>query len=1049
MGIVSQLKQFSQMIFQPYARRYPIGGTIVNNSRRDYSRTRMDAANIVMAPIQWGMRQFIEAPPVVEIDGTLDSGHDAVRLIRKPNGFYTGNHLLMVSLMSLWIDGNSYWIIVRDERTDEPIQLWFVPPWLLEPVSETAETFIEYYRYTPLGKEFPIEPRDVVHVRYGLDPHNMRKGLGPVKTAVREVYSDEEASNFSASILTNQGMPGVLIMPDTDRVIPQKDVDDVSDYFKNRMRGDSRGEPFVMGMRARVEQFGWEPSKIDLRAIREIPEERVAALLGIPAAVIGFGSGLAQTKVGAPQPVSAKLWTPTGEIAMGDVVEGQVIATPNGWKPVEAVYPQGEQDIYRVTFQDGSTAESTLNHLWNVHTPNNGWQTLTLEDVAKFSPSKLKRAAVPEQGVVEFDERKMLISPYLLGVMIADGTFCGNMTVSNLNYEIIERVWKELPEDYALTHTGEGDYRIGHQKRMSNGKGGGSGRMSPMVAELRRLGLWMKKSNEKFIPDEYKYNSAEVRRDVLRGIMDGDGWVHRTGQPIIEQSSERLADDVTWLVQSLGGYTKRSAKRANTSERLIAGRPFRSRHDRTMLYLVMPDATDAFWCSEKREKARKKAKTCRRRFRSIEYVRREEAQCIKIDGSLYLTDNFIATHNTMTEMRRLAYENAIIPTQAMFREEWGEKILPEFETNEDAELTFDISNVRVLQEDEGKKIERLSMAVKDGWLPVSVAQGLAGYPVDETQAVYLRRAMNTESPAQIETASAAVTRREKAAVRVRAKREPSEQGVAFYELQGRAGEELTAMYEGELAERFGEMADGVAREFETRAGERMLHSGNGSARKQDEDLQMVAEAAVESVFSRKNNREVLGKADHYVRTARRTIASYNEAYRQGAEMSADLETALTSVARNRDHLPDLKAQTKGAVTRAIRAGREAGEGIFDISERIKDKVGAGPWKTKEYRAHIIARTETRYAQNISSVELGKLQGAPYFEVLDARLGPTDSYCMSIDGEIVTANDAEYLSWSEHPNGTRAFAPIFDAEAVPATIRPETEDRDRDAVAHRG
>jgi HK97 family phage portal protein len=657
-----------------------------------------------MAPVQWGQRQFLEAPPVVELDGEVDPQHAAVRLIRKPNPFYTGNHLLMASLMSLWVYGNTYWIVVRDGRTGEPVQLWFVPPWLIEPYSDDEREFVQFYRYTPMGREFEIDVRDVVHVRYGLDPSNIRKGLSPLSTVYREVFTDEEAANFAASVLVNQGMPGVVIMPDTDRSIPQSDVDDVKGYFKERMRGDNRGEPFVMGMRAKVEQFGWEPSKIDLRALREIPEERVAALLGIPAAVVGFGSGLAQTKVGA----------------------------------------------------------------------------------------------------------------------------------------------------------------------------------------------------------------------------------------------------------------------------------------------------------------------------------------------------------TMEEMRRLAYENAIIPAQTMFTEEWDQKLLFEFETNEDATLTFDRSDVRVLQEDEGKKIERLSTAVKDGWLPVSVAQELAGYPVDETQAVYLRRGMTVTSPASVETASA--TRRAVKNATPRMKRQPSERGMDYYDRQESARDELSGEWGEELVERFNELGEAVREAFEGRVAEiGLMAGGNGHREKVSENpaMETAGAEAVDDAFKSRSNQQILNKGEWYTRISRRAIRDYNEAYAAGLDMSDELETRLISAARTRANMPDLIAQSKGAVTRAIREGKRNGESVFQIAGRIRDTVGAGPWKSAETRAEVIARTETRFAQNLATVEIGKAEGAAYYEVIDAQLGPTDAYCESIDGEIVTAADAEYLSWSEHPNGTRAFAPYFDDDAEPATIRPETEDRERDAVTNRG
>src|SRR3546814_2618913 len=48
---------------------------------------------------------------------------------------------------------------------------------------------------------------------------------------------------------------------------------------------------------------------MDTGGARDVAEERVCALLGIPAAVVGFGAGLQQTKVGATmQQMSKQAW---------------------------------------------------------------------------------------------------------------------------------------------------------------------------------------------------------------------------------------------------------------------------------------------------------------------------------------------------------------------------------------------------------------------------------------------------------------------------------------------------------------------------------------------------------------------------------------------------------------------------------------------------------------------------------------------------------------------------------------------------------------------
>jgi hypothetical protein len=46
-------------------------------------------------------------------------------------------------------------------------------------------------------------------------------------------------------------------------------------------------------------QLGFAPRDLDLSALRNVAEERVCAALGVPAAVVGFGTGLEQTKLGA------------------------------------------------------------------------------------------------------------------------------------------------------------------------------------------------------------------------------------------------------------------------------------------------------------------------------------------------------------------------------------------------------------------------------------------------------------------------------------------------------------------------------------------------------------------------------------------------------------------------------------------------------------------------------------------------------------------------------------------------------------------------------
>ncbi|MFV7869624.1 phage portal protein, partial [Enterococcus faecium] len=56
-----------------------------------------------------------------------------------------------------------------------------------------------------------------------------------------------------------------------------------------------------------VQPYGFNPQQLNMSEGRDVAEERVCACLGIPVAVVGFGAGLQQTKVGATMEEMRKL----------------------------------------------------------------------------------------------------------------------------------------------------------------------------------------------------------------------------------------------------------------------------------------------------------------------------------------------------------------------------------------------------------------------------------------------------------------------------------------------------------------------------------------------------------------------------------------------------------------------------------------------------------------------------------------------------------------------------------------------------------------------
>lgn len=257
-------------------------------------------SSTVMAPLEWITRTFPEAPLAVAKlldDGQeeVEPGHDLIRLLHRPNPYFTGPLLWQATILDYYLNGNAYWWKIRD-RGGKVAQLWWIPSVFVEPEvnDQTNQTsFIDYYKYNPNGAEVKIDPDNIVHFRYGVDPEDMRIGRSPLKSVLREVFTDDQGANYTAAILKNMGIPGLIITPTGD-----SDVGAVSDpkVLKERLtqqfNGDDKGAPLVSEAPIKVEQFSWDPEQLNLRELRKIPEERVSAVLGVPAIVAGLGAGL-------------------------------------------------------------------------------------------------------------------------------------------------------------------------------------------------------------------------------------------------------------------------------------------------------------------------------------------------------------------------------------------------------------------------------------------------------------------------------------------------------------------------------------------------------------------------------------------------------------------------------------------------------------------------------------------------------------------------------------------------------------------------------------
>jgi len=364
---------------------------------------------------------------------------------------------------------------------------------------------------------------------------------------------------------------------------------------------------------------------------------------------------------GRAQPLTANVLTPDGWRQIGDLTVGDLVVGSNGRPtPVLGVFPQGRKSIYRVTTQDGASTLACGEHLWTVHTvddrrhgrPSRVLQTQDM--IGKLRRGSAHRYELPLVAPVEFVPQDVPMDPYALGLLLGDGCLTTSTTpsFSTADHELAEAFEAALP-DVELVRKNDVDYVV----RQGKGHRGGVLVANPLTATMRVLGLAGTGSTTKFVPQTYLMNSAEVRLAVLQGLLDSDGgpvtrnW--RNCRIQYTTCSERLRDDVVFLVRSLGGVASwRRRPAPGRRPGLAKGRPVEYRHDAFVLEIRLPETVSPFRLRRKTETYEIAGGGRPTRFiDEIEPAGEAETVCIQVgaEDSLYVTDDLIVTHNTLND----------------------------------------------------------------------------------------------------------------------------------------------------------------------------------------------------------------------------------------------------------------------------------------------------------------------------------------------------------------------------------------------------------------
>lgn len=362
---------------------------------------------------------------------------------------------------------------------------------------------------------------------------------------------------------------------------------------------------------------------------------------------------IARTNTGKAQPLWSKVLTPQGWKTMGEVKVGDILVGKNNDNgKVVQIFPQGVKDYYRVHFDDGTYAECCDDHLWEVldgkrrERDNRHFGEHLVLTTRELRSSLSSNYSVDISEAVEFNSEfnpDSELDGYLLGVILGDGGLRdGCVRITNENEELWSRIDGILSNYNCI--------RSGKLKDYIRGKVYGD---NFVLQKIKQYGLIDVKSVDKFIPKQFLSAPISVRRALLSGLVDTDGYISKDNKQVWEfdTASEQLAEDFAELARSLGVKVKvhDRVKSSYTKDgKRISGSGFR--------HLVCRSEFNPFFISVKANKYHMRTTPLKhsmpkrhcKMIRSIEYVGKTECQCILLDNisHTYITDNYTVTHNT-------------------------------------------------------------------------------------------------------------------------------------------------------------------------------------------------------------------------------------------------------------------------------------------------------------------------------------------------------------------------------------------------------------------
>jgi HK97 family phage portal protein len=217
------------------------------------------------------------------------------RVLHRPNDYETASSFMLNAVHSLYREGNSFALALRNERF-EVASLHLMNPRMSGPlVAETGDIFFRLGGNHVVdrllgGDQLIVPQRDVLHIKLHTNHRYPWPLVGetPLTAALMDIAVGNAFAQQQIQFLLNQARPSAVLS--TDLVLSREEVQQIRDRWLEQSKGLHQGGTPILTAGLKVMPWSTPAKDAQLAELSKLSAERICWAFGIPLQLLGLAT---------------------------------------------------------------------------------------------------------------------------------------------------------------------------------------------------------------------------------------------------------------------------------------------------------------------------------------------------------------------------------------------------------------------------------------------------------------------------------------------------------------------------------------------------------------------------------------------------------------------------------------------------------------------------------------------------------------------------------------------------------------------------------------